>query len=620
MTSKTTASLEFLYQQGALSALGYAFARFVTRYAGEPLDSLLGLSAALVSETNQQGDVCLNLDVHANKPVFVQLDDTGTEAITLPKVPALPQWLLYLDSKPCVGKPGEMAPLILDGEKLYLGKFWHYENMVAQQIGNRVGLVPGLDYQVLQAGLHRLFPEQADSSEQVNWQMLATAIAVSRYFAVISGGPGTGKTTTVVKVLALLLEQDPQMRIHLAAPTGKAAARMVESIRQRKHAIPDADVRNRIPDQASTLHRLLSFNGRKFRKNRDNRLVTDCVVVDEASMIDMTLMTRLLAALPDDCRVILLGDRDQLASVEAGSVLGDITGHGIDIVYSATQLDLLNSLTGERLVQDSQRSSLPEIANCIGLLQTSYRFHASSVLGRFAQLINAGQAEQALALIRQSDSSVSWLEANDRENDRQVVMRAVEQYSGYLRCQSPATALQEFNRFRVLCAVHEGPSGDLSLNHEIEVSLQQTGLLDPGQMTADALYHGKPVMVTANDYELNLFNGDTGLAWRNDAGKLRIWFQTADGAVRDISPDTLPAWVPAWALTIHKSQGSEYDCVVLTLPQQASSPLLCRELVYTAITRARHEVLVHASETVFIAACQHEIVRSTGLGQRLGWR
>ncbi|MGH6830416.1 MAG: AAA family ATPase, partial [Methylocella sp.] len=307
-----------------LSALSYFFARFIAAEYRLAEDNLAVLSAAWVSERNQEGDTCIDLHDFAGKPLFEADFGAATRSF---EAPDYGEWREFLESQPWIGKAGDLAPLIFEAPRLYLGRFWHYEHRICESIRTRLETQPALDEALLKEGLERLFPTVGEADEP-DWQKVACAIAVCRRLAILSGGPGTGKTTTLVKVLALLIEQNPKLRIGLAAPTGKAAARMVESIRERKQQIRvDGPISARIPDQASTLHRLLEYDGYRFRIDRDNPLVLDCLVIDEASMVDLSLMARLVDALPDRARLILLGDRDQLASVEAGNVLADLCGN-----------------------------------------------------------------------------------------------------------------------------------------------------------------------------------------------------------------------------------------------------------------------------------------------------
>ena len=323
--------LRDLMHAGSLPPLCYYFARFVARDSGSDPDGILAQSAALTSLRNLEGDVCVDLARFAGRPLF---DVAADAAIEAPQAPALHVWISALSASPWVGEPGGPEPLILDGTRLYLGKYWGFEQGVATALARRMTWVEGIDPQPLSKGLDRLFPAPAPGA--VDWQRVAAAITIGRRFAVVSGGPGTGKTTTVVKVLALLLDQDPDLRIAMAAPTGKAAARLGEAVRRGKATIDaPATVLARIPEQAATIHRLLGLRrGQAPRHHAGNPLLLDCLVVDEASMIDLPLMARLLGALPAQTRLILLGDRDQLASVEAGNVLGDITGHGRELGMS----------------------------------------------------------------------------------------------------------------------------------------------------------------------------------------------------------------------------------------------------------------------------------------------
>ncbi|MGB4246548.1 MAG: exodeoxyribonuclease V subunit alpha [Pseudohongiellaceae bacterium] len=623
--------LNALVDAGALSPLSAFFARFIARQSGETEDGLLVLTAALLSESNQQGNVCVDLSRHASAPLFTGLSSSQL-AIEVPQAPALTQWQQLLRASHCVGNAGDVAPLILDGERLYLHRFWQDEQTVYHGIAARLLPVEDIDQERLLEGLGRLYPDHKPL--QPDWQKVASALAVTRRFAVISGGPGTGKTTTVVKVLTLLLEQNPGLRLQLAAPTGKAAARMVESIRAARTTLTlPPHLAALLPDQASTLHRLLGYQGgaRGYRHDRFNPLLVDCLVIDEASMIDLGLMRALLDATPAHARIILLGDRDQLASVDAGNVLGDITGHGQELHYSPAMASQLAQLTGIEQSQLPTATTAPAIADAVALLRTSHRFAASSGIGRLARLVNAGDAESALSLLRAEamiegplpTTELIWLQpsANERSPlDRNALEWALERYGEYLRCPDVSSALSAFAQTRILCAMHDGPLGDREINRLLAERLRMRGLLPRASSIADEEFHGKPVMITVNDYELELFNGDIGLLWKDDEGRLDACFPLLDGQVRRIPARSLPEHVTAWALTVHKSQGSEFDQVMLVLPDDVHSPLLLRELLYTGITRARSRLLLHAAADVFAAACRTPVQRSSGLAAHLGWQ
>jgi exodeoxyribonuclease V alpha subunit len=568
-------------------------------------------SGALVSLRSLHGDVCVDLAHYAGRPLF---DAAGEAPSERPHGPVLDTWLATLERTAWVGRPGTVAPLVLDNRRLYLAKYWQFEQQVAGTLGERLACVATLDAARLADGLRRLFPR--GSGGGVDWQGVSAAIAVSRQFAVISGGPGTGKTTTVVKVLALLLEQTPGLHIALAAPTGKAAARLTEAIREGKQRVdaPAGSLAG-IPEEASTLHRLLGAGyGNAFRHNRDNPLVVDCLVVDEASMIDLPLMARLLEALPDQARIILLGDRDQLASVEAGNVLGDITGHGREIRYSKLQIRFLEQAGAASAGKFPSGSDSMQAADAVGLLKVSYRFKADSGIGALSQAVNAGRSADALGLL-QTDGldDIAWMDAREKGLNPACIDWAVERYARYLRQDDVAAALGVFEHSRVLAALHRGPFGVDEINRLIASRLQSRDLIQGGQE-----YQGKPVMVTANDYEVGLFNGDIGLLWRDENQVLRVYFLLAENQVRSVSIRQLPEHICAYALTVHKSQGSEFDEVLLVLPVERS-PVVTRELIYTGITRARRTVTIHGSGETFLEGCRMRVQRASALAEKLGW-
>lgn len=603
---------ELLAAEG-VSAHSVYFARFLAEHFSVQQNDLSILTAALLCESAKEGNVCLDLRECAGRLLFEGITGAGV-------APELETWVSLLSQAEFIAAPGTVAPLILSGSRLYLHRLWSDEQVVATGILSR--LKPAqVDGPLLASGLQSLYPNS--TGDVVDWQKLAAAQAVRNQFTVISGGPGTGKTTTVVKVLALLLAQDPTLRIRLAAPTGKAAARMVESIRSaRQNLTLDPVVAQAMPDDASTIHRLLGQrggNGRRiFKHDSDNLLRLDCLVIDEASMIDLSLMRALLDALPLSTRLILLGDRDQLASVDAGNVLGDITGHGTELAYSESSAAALASLCGIEESSLPVSALLPEVAGAIALLRTSYRFTDSSGIGRLARLVNAGNATGCRSLLIQaSDDSTDllWLEAGATDSILPEALDwAVERYSAYLQCRRVEDALQALAQTRVLCAVHKSPFGDIELNRRIADRLRRRHLLELQDNG-----HGTPVMITVNDYELELYNGDIGLLWRSEAGVLEACFGKMDGTVRRLPVQSLPQFVPAWALTVHKSQGSEFDEVMLVLPSDIHSPLLSRELLYTGITRARNALVLCASAQALNVACQSAVKRSSGLADLLGW-
>ncbi len=422
-------------------------------------------------------------------------------------------------------------------------------------------------------------------------QRNAVLSAASKPFSVISGGPGSGKTSTVIRILAVMLAQNPDYRIALAAPTGKAAARMMDSIRQRIDQLElDQGIKSAIPLEARTIHRLLGYRQQAFSYHEQHRLPVDCVVIDEASMIDLKLIYQLLAALPEPAQLILLGDRDQLSSVAAGNVLGDITGHG-------HRLDGVAS----------------KIATSTSLLRSNYRFNRDSAIGELAQEVNLGHGDAALELLRGNSRGLHWFDESGEQIDDDALAWLYDAYQPIFDSETPAQALDAYERVRVLCATNRGPLGVESLNR-----IASKALLTDNKIPEAELFAGLPIMITRNFQELGLFNGDTGVLWSFGDG-LRACFRGVAGDIRDLSVTRLPEFKAAWASTVHKSQGSEFDSVLLILPADAQSEVLSRELLYTAITRARRQFLLHAPGRVVTRAVDCLTRRHSGLALKLGW-
>lgn len=560
-------------------------------------DDWVLLSAALVTAALERGDVCLPLFAWAERPPWDEHEL---------KLPALNQWRHLLNESSLVGTPGSFTPLILDRDRLYLSRYHAYEQQLAEQLLARAADHPVIDEGVLQESLARLF---AFNQQQPDWQRVAAAQAVRKRLTVISGGPGTGKTTTVVRLLAALLEQpgNSQLAIGLAAPTGKAAARMAEAIRGAKADLPVSEhVRQALPEEAQTLHRLLGIRGDTptVRYNARHPLALDVLVVDEASMVDLALMAKLVDALPASARLILLGDKDQLSAVEAGAVFAELCqGHGFD-EQAAAELERLT----EQRIPVSQPDSI--LSDAVVLLSHSHRFASNSGIGELARRINSGDAKGTLMLLQKPHSDLTW----NSQPDNQALIEHIEQcYQPYLaaaRQGDPEAAFSAFNQFRVLTAQHNGPRGVSGLNEALESRIKRR----LGLAARERWYPGKAIMVAHNDYSLGLFNGDIGLCLRTHQG-LRIFFAGENG-YRAFSPARLPGHDSAFAMTVHKSQGSEFSNVLLVLPE-APSPLLNRALLYTAITRARQQVEIWALPARIAEAVLTRNEHAAGLAQRL---
>ncbi|WMC11944.1 exodeoxyribonuclease V subunit alpha [Oceanimonas pelagia] len=651
------ALLDRWVELGWLRPLDRALAGFFAEQQPEAGAGVL-LAAALASHQLGHGHVCLDLAATLAEPDFaLSLPPEGEEGLADAWLPStrlaaltLADWLEALSASELVAAAGEPArPLVLSGERLYLRRYWSYEQGVAKALAARIHddrPVPD----DLPEWLERLFPEplMLHGERQTDWQKLACALAASSGFTLITGGPGTGKTTTVVRLLALLQGTAAQpLRIRLAAPTGKAAARLTESIGAQVASLPVNDtVRAHIPTEVSTLHRLLGSlpDSRHFRHHAGNPLPLDVLVVDEASMIDLEMMHSLLAALPAHARLLLLGDKDQLASVEAGALLGDLCRHAEQGLYTPERLAWLEAVSGEKVAHPALEAGEPGrhgLAQRILMLRHSRRFAGGSGIGRLAEAVNRQQPAAARAWLdgHQEVATVRLRGEQDRALNR-LLCDGRGEAAGYghylrrLRDERPAagtafddaawsewagTVLTAFDRFRLLCAVRRGPWGVEGLNERIAGLLHRRGLLE-----ADSgWYEGRPVLVTRNDYGLGLMNGDIGIALRlpEEDGRLvlRVAFPRNDGSggLRFVLPSRLGDMETVFAMTVHKSQGSEFAHTALILPETLN-PVLTKELLYTGITRARHWfTLLEPRAGVFEQAIARRVERRSGLLESL---
>jgi exodeoxyribonuclease V alpha subunit len=608
-------ALNRLYDGGIVSELDLHFAGFMGELAGTPTPELL-LAAALASSHTREGHICLDLSKLGGRKLLG--GEHGHKPVLCPETAA---WHKALAKSSVVGKPGAFKPLILAGpSKLYLYRYWDYQQKAADLIGARVRTQEdGQDKTSLKESLERLFG--ATQEGEIDWQMVAGLAAVMKRFCVISGGPGTGKTTTIAKILALIIDQGggADFRIALAAPTGKAAARLQEAIRRSKASLNCTDqTKEMIPEEASTIHRLLgSIPGSPyFRHNSLNKLPVDVLVVDEASMVDLALMSKLLQALDSQGRLILLGDKDQLASVEAGAVLGDLCDSGGVDHFTAGFCKDVKQFIGYTIKARSKKKVESPIQDCIVQLQKNFRFGDHSGISAVSRAVNEGDADLAISLLgRGKYEDMQWKDLVSRHVFSGAIRdRVAEGYGHYLTGKDVGEIFDRFDRFRILCALREGPYGVKGVNALVEQVLKAEGVIEPEQKW----YPGRPLLITSNDYNLRLFNGDVGMILSDPEAdhELRAFFPFPDGGMRKFHPLRLPEHETVYAMTVHKSQGSEFDRVLLILPDR-DSPVLTRELVYTGITRARKHVEIWASEPVFRSAVSRPIERMSGLREAL---
>ncbi len=605
---------------GYLSEIDVHFGKFITGLDKKDHPDVF-IAAALVSRATGDGDGYLDLNSITRKPILLDINEENKF-----KSPKLLGWLKTLRQSRTVGRPGEFRPLILDDKnRLYLYRYWDYENRLSSAIKSRIKEdIQGVDISILKNSLNRLFT--SNETDQFNWHKVAGVIAAYKKFCVITGGPGTGKTFTTAKILALLLEQarKDKPNILLAAPTGKAAARIKESINAAKNTLNCSDdIIDAIPSEAYTIHRMLKTipGSPYFYHNAENPLAADIVVVDEVSMVDLALMSKLLSAVKNDARIILIGDKDQLASVETGFVMADICDKDNIHLFSEHFYKQFEKLTQCKMeVSSKQLKNNPGLYDCMVVLKKSYRFTDASGIGECSRAVNNGKFIETFSILKNYPDQINWKKVSG-PNDLSIALpkEVVNGYSDYLNCRDPHRALELFNRFRILCAVKFGALGVIEINRLAEEILNRNDLIELDNISTYPWYKGRPVLITRNDYNLELFNGDIGITMPepDSEGKdLYVYFSSASGKPRRFLPHRLPEHETAYAMTVHKSQGSEFETVLLILPNQ-DYPVLTRELLYTGFTRAKNHISIWGREEIIKTSILRKISRNSGLKDAL---
>jgi exodeoxyribonuclease V alpha subunit len=619
LARSATGLLADFNRAGILTAADVQVARRLGVLGAETDEAVL-LAAALAVRSTRHGSVVIDLAT-AEETTSPDVDEDG-EATTPEVALAWPdRW-----AQRCAASPLAAGPLHVDGSRVWLTRYWQQEEQVAQELLERSASRPGdLDPELLRAGLDRLFRSGEDDD-----QRMAAACALLTRVSVLAGGPGTGKTTTVSRLLALLREQRPGCRIALAAPTGKAAARLEETVRSSAAGLPPED-RARVGDlAATTLHRLLGWRPdarSRFRQDRTNRLPYDVVVVDEASMLSLTLMARLLEALRPTTRLLLVGDPDQLASVEAGAVLADLVdperlGRRTPDLAAALRVAIPGAA-----VEQVPASPAALVRDGVAALTVSRRFDAVGGIATLAAAVREGDAQRALELLRRGEDGIELVEVPDDGHpspEQLTGVRADVQRTGAaLRDAAEAGdvdgALKALDEHRLLCAHRRGPRG---VQHWAAVAARwvdeapRRGAGAPVELRADGHHAGEPLLVTSNDYDIGLYNGDTGVVVDDRRGGLVAVFGRG-GAPVVVPLVRLGAVRPLHAMTVHRSQGSQFTAVTVLLPA-AGSALGTRETLYTAVTRATTHVRVVGSAEALVAAVERPAARATGLRDRLG--
>lgn len=563
--------------------------------------------AATLSRKMEEGHICIHQEDALT--AVMEADPSATEEV----------WQNFINH-PWVGDPqSQDKPFIIDENRIYTQRYFQYETCILERlqqffISSQTRAPQQWDRLLNQRDLiEALFP--AEETHEPNWQQIAVIMAYVQDFFVLTGGPGTGKTTTVAKLLALLWSVQPDMQIALAAPTGKAAARMAESLRQTKLDVSVTVQENMNRLEPSTIHRLLGHIPRSiyFKHHRDQTLPYDCVIVDESSMMDVALMSKLVDAIHADTKLILLGDKNQLASVEAGSIFSDLCNAQPKLnVIPENWLPYWKKigLDNPPISRPTETGSLHPLDGHMIELQKSHRFKRDAGIGKLANMVIQGEVEACRIFIQQTHADIFF---SDNNHYLTAIQQMIEGYSRYIQEPDILTAIQLFQQQRVLCAVREGPYGVDAINMHIENQLQLKKQLHK----KDAFYENRPVMVTGNYYDLQLFNGDIGLVRKNAQGQLSVWFETKSGELKQVSPAYLDGVDTAFAMTVHKSQGSEFDAVAVIIPPQDDLPILTRELLYTAITRAKKSVHLIGNPDSILASVERKVERGSGIQERL---
>ncbi|WP_039797883.1 exodeoxyribonuclease V subunit alpha [Nocardia araoensis] len=624
VAQRGTGLLRTFNEAGVLSAADVHVALRLGRLGRESSEPVL-FAAALAVRAVRSGSVCLEL--HRMREIGVDADETwdaGVDPATLPW-PDIPAVVAALRVSPLVlgGPAGPLRPLRLvesqgagdSGPLLYLDRYYRQEQTIRRVLTERSAHHPVVDPGIVRRELDRLF--DAPSGTAPDRQRLAAALAATHWTTVVAGGPGTGKTHTIARIIALLAahrETEPKLpalRIALAAPTGKAAARLQEAVREQAVSLGLPEL------TAATLHRLLGWQrGRstRFKYHEFNRLPYDVIVVDETSMVSLTMMSRLLAALRPDTRLVLVGDPDQLASVDAGAVLADLVAGPV----AATPNPVLDEILGpDGTGEHAEALTALEHARLRGGIVRLTRGRRFG--GRIADLavaVRAGDADAALELLRAGGDELSLSAPDELTAVRADVVRSATTVTAAALDGDAAGALHALESHRLLCAHRQGPFG---VERWDRMAAEWAVAAGAGPDSHQApWYPGQPLLVTANDHEARIYNGDTGVVVRMPDGSLRAALQRGSEPYL-VHPTQFPAVVTVFAMTIHRSQGSQYDTVSVVLPEPEST-LLTRELLYTAITRARRHVRIIGTEESIRAGIARRVLRASGLSRREGPR
>ena len=588
-------TLKYLKENNYFSYTDISFGKFIERIGNIcPYTEMISM---ILSNELSKGHICINIDStitewnHKLSTDNYYIDEKIIkEKILLNKL---------------VGKKGDYLPLIYDNKYLYLHRYFTYECLLADKINK-----------LLKVHLsHKNLIIENKNQYEIDYQFAARISSQVNNFSIISGGPGTGKTHTLSRILSDLLADNENPVILLAAPTGKAAARMNESLESSITTLREDIKQKLVKLKAVTIHRLLGVkkNEYKFIHNIENKLNCNILVIDEASMIDISLTSKLFSAIKDDCRVILLGDKNQLSSVEAGSVFADICEAFPENRFNKSFIDTYNSVTGSKICITPDKKVSPHI-----FLSKSRRFSEDSGIGKITNLINKNLSEKHISNIIDSLKNNSFNDIklkndfNKKGSADNFKSKTIENYKKLLSSVTVEEGLKALENYKVLCGVKKGKYGTYYINELIKDIFIQTNSIKE----SDIFFENQPIIILKNNYELELYNGDTGIIRKGDDGKYKAWFKTDNNTIKSFIPNLLPEYETSFAITIHKSQGSEYENIDIILPEKDNN-ILTRELIYTAISRAKKSVTIYSSDESLKNSLIRKTIRYSGLTQRI---
>lgn len=579
-----------------------------------------------LSESQRNGHSCLAIESIANKTLWHsssimaltvnnELNEQNKPGYCFPSADELNSLLNDFRTPEQTSTPDKLTNnlIVLEFEQLYLRRYWLFERQLADMLVNKLSENISSDQQLIAGIMSQLFNHNTLTDTEVDWQKVAVANALNKSFSIIAGGPGTGKTYTVTKLLAGLLMLDPTLNVEMVAPTGKAAQRLSESIVKatqnfKQQGLITDEVLEAIPKTAATIHRLLGVikNSPNFRHDKQRPLTADVLLIDEVSMVDLPMMTRIFRATKPDCRLILLGDADQLPSVAIGSVLADLAPYQTS-QYSAFNSAYIDKTCALRLPSFCKQPSVDYLT----YLTKSRRFKTGGGIGLLAENVIKGKGQQAWQLLAKSGNCELTLVDNTPLGEY-IKQLTENHYRAMFNAESVEQAFQILDKFRILVPTRNGETGLENLNLLVEQQLQKQNLIPKKQ----PLYHGRPIMISQNHYGVNLFNGDIGILFKDKQQRLMAYFPEGDG-YRAVSISRLPKFDTVYAMTIHKTQGSEFDHVALILPEKGAERILSRELIYTGITRAKQHLQVFSNQPTFVSGVQQKVSRASGLTTRV---